>query len=145
VDNCDRKHEARGLCKTHYQRLNATGSLDQPLSTGPDDVRFWVKVDKTAGPEACWPWTAGVSPTHGYGSIWWLGHTALAHRIAYTLTHGPIPPELTIDHLCHLRTCCNPAHMELVTQAENTRRIRMTEQLRQARSVAGRKGADARW
>ena len=48
--------------------------------------------------------------------------TRLAHRISYIHYIGPIPDGLTIDHLCRVRPCCNPSHMEPVTQAENTRR-----------------------
>lgn len=46
----------------------------------------------------------------------------LAHRKSYEILVGPIPGGLTIDHLCRNRACINPAHMEPVTNAENTRR-----------------------
>ena len=45
-----------------------------------------------------------------------------AHRAAYALDVGPIPEGLTIDHLCRVRHCVRPDHLEPVTQAENTRR-----------------------
>jgi hypothetical protein len=48
--------------------------------------------------------------------------TALAHRVAYEALVGPIPDGMTIDHLCRNKRCLNPAHMELVTRGENTRR-----------------------
>lgn len=44
------------------------------------------------------------------------------HRIAYETFTGPIPDGLVIDHLCRVRACCNPAHLEAVALAENTRR-----------------------
>lgn len=83
--------------------------------------RFWSKIDKDPG---CWLWTGGVTG-RGYGS--WRDpdrQSHAAHRLAYELLVGPIPAGLTIDHLCRVKICVNPAHMELVTPGENIRRAR---------------------
>lgn len=80
--------------------------------------RFWQKVDRSGD---CWLWTAGRTP-EGYGKFWLGGKTVLAHRVAYTLEHGPIPDRLHLDHLCRVRHCVNPAHMEPVTHRENVLR-----------------------
>lgn len=143
VQGCGRPHEAKGMCGMHYQRKMKIGDLAQPLATGPDEERFWVKVERS-GPDDCWPWKAGIGSS-GYGNIHWLGRTQSAHRIAWTLLRGPIPADLTIDHLCFVRHCMNPAHMELVTLAENIRRMRVTEQRIQKARAAGAKGAAIRW
>ena len=45
------------------------------------------------------------------------------HRVSYEHHKGPIPEGLTIDHLCRVKLCVNPDHLEAVTQAENNRRI----------------------
>lgn len=45
----------------------------------------------------------------------------LAHRVAYQALVGPIPAGMTVDHTCHNRICCNPAHLRLLTNAENAR------------------------
>ena len=80
--------------------------------------RFWEKVDKTA---TCWLWRASIR-NHGYGRIKVNGRAEQAHRVAYELLVGPIPEGLTLDHLCRVRLCVNPAHLEPVTQKVNIRR-----------------------
>jgi hypothetical protein len=82
--------------------------------------RFWPKVDRGAGPDACWPWTA--STTHGYGQIGVPGtRPHKAHRVAWELTNGPIPDGLLVCHRCDNPPCCNPAHLFLGTNADNMR------------------------
>ena len=60
----------------------------------------------------------------GYGQARVDGRSQLVHRVAYELFVGPIPDGLQVDHLCRVRECANPAHLEAVTQAENMRRGR---------------------
>lgn len=81
--------------------------------------RFWQKVDKT---DTCWLWSASLMTT-GYGQfVVYKNHHIGAHRFAYELMVGPIPDGLQIDHLCRVRTCVNPAHLEPVTRGENMHR-----------------------
>ena len=65
----------------------------------------------------CWEWK-GVIGSHGYAII---GRT-LVHRAMYEGFRGPIPENLTIDHLCRNTKCVNPFHMEAVTMTENIMR-----------------------
>jgi len=89
------------------------------MGSGPAEVRFWSKVNKT---DDCWLWTAGAIST-GYGFFSpFVGKRILAHRWSYEQLVGPIPEGLVIDHLCRVRRCVNPAHLEPVTDAENRRR-----------------------
>ncbi len=82
-------------------------------------ARFWAKVDKT---DTCWLWTASQR-TNGYGQFAIKhGQVVYAHRFAYEALVGPIPVGLQIDHLCRVRHCVNPSHMEPVTPRENTLR-----------------------
>lgn len=64
----------------------------------------------------CWLWLGAEQRGYGY-----IGRTP-AHRRAYETFVGPIPAGLHIDHLCSVRACVNPAHLEPVTQEENNRR-----------------------
>lgn len=87
------------------------------------NARFWSKVEKT---ETCWLWTAATA--HGYGRFRigsprgkWLG-MVMSHRFAYLSLRGPIPDGLDIDHLCRVRRCVNPDHMEYVTHKVNCQR-----------------------
>jgi hypothetical protein len=81
---------------------------------------FWPKVDKD-GPNGCWLWRASTT-RKGYG-LFWIGHTHVpAHRYAYELLVGPIPEGLQLDHLCRVRNCVNPEHLEPVTGLTNARR-----------------------
>lgn len=78
-----------------------------------------VQVDDNG----CWIYTGAT--TNGYGVIG-LGRrsdgTRQTHRVAYELFVGPIPDGLHLDHLCRVTLCCNPEHLEPVTQAENNLR-----------------------
>lgn len=61
----------------------------------------------------CWEWQGCT--TGGYGSLTIRNRTATAHRWAWTLLVGPIPDGIQLDHLCRVRHCVNPDHLELVT------------------------------
>lgn len=84
------------------------------------EARFWSRVDVTLGPEGCWPWT-GSRDSQGYGRVHFHGQHP-AHRVAYTLARGPIPPGRQVDHLCRRSDCVNPWHLEPVSPSENVQR-----------------------
>lgn len=84
-------------------------------------LRFWSHVDKSG---ECWEWTAARQPS-GYGKM--VVGSRLdgsrrfppSHRLAWELTHGPIPQGLHVLHHCDNPPCCNPAHRFLGTDADN--------------------------
>jgi hypothetical protein len=86
----------------------------------PTPETFWARVDRS-DTTGCWLWLGPVN-RKGYGAVYFWGGTQSAHRVAYTLAVGPIPAGMQLDHLCRVRACVNPAHLELVTGLENTRR-----------------------
>lgn len=83
------------------------------IFTDAEISRFWTKVDKTDG---CWLWTAGTQ-SRGYGAIGYAPWTA--HKFSYLTQVGPIPVGLTINHICGVKRCVRPDHLEAVTYAEN--------------------------
>lgn len=101
------------------------------------EAAFWAKVDRSGGPDACWPWTgARLWSGHGTFKSTTVGKQTASHRWAWYFTYGTWPGN-QIDHACHTRdetcrlagrcshrACCNPAHLEVVTQRENVRRGR---------------------
>ena len=92
--------------------------LNIPHSTSE---RFWAKINKT---DTCWLWIASCT-NNGYGQFRTRRGkvvTYLAHRFAYEMLAGPIPSGLTLDHLCRVRQCVNPSHLEPVTNRENLMR-----------------------
>ena len=95
----------------HADDLDATG--DEMKSV---EERFWAKVEKT---ESCWIWVGPLN-WRGYGTVRPSGGgTRMAHRVIYECLRGPIPDGLTLDHLCRVRRCVNPEHLEPVTLKEN--------------------------
>lgn len=87
--------------------------------------RIMARVVLTPGPLASPCWITGMKPTqYGYVKIAVPGRKtpAFVHRVTYEHFIGPIPDGLVIDHLCRVKACCNPAHLEPVTSRENSLR-----------------------
>ena len=84
-------------------------------------ARFIPKfiINETTG---CWEWQASMNK--GYGQFYRGGsrQDAIlrgAHRVSYEHWIGPVPDGLDLDHLCRVRRCVNPDHLEPVTRREN--------------------------
>jgi hypothetical protein len=92
------------------------------------EKRIWARIDKDGpipdyAPELgpCWLWL-GPPNSDGYGHIGegpHKGRLLKVHRVTYELLVGPIPEGLELDHLCRVRLCVNPVHLEAVTNREN--------------------------
>lgn len=127
VANCAKPATDDGWCLTHYLRYLKFGDptvsfihRQQGVEVGSRTVldRFWVRLVRV--PSGCWLWCGQL--TNGYGSFKAHGKIHYAHRYSYETLVAPIPEGLFIDHLCMVKRCANPSHLEPVTNAENTRR-----------------------
>lgn len=132
---CTKAVHCRGYCHMHYQRWRKWGDPNcvHQHDYGTDESRFWQKVDKNgpqpgadtlaAGMDRCWIWKGHVG-SKGYGKAWAKKRGWKAHVFSYFVTVGRVPKGKELDHLCELRACVNPGHLEPVTHTENMRRGR---------------------
>lgn len=95
---------------------------DKGIPRRAAEDRFWEKVDRSGGPNACWLWLGGTQ--RGYGIFWPTPERSEgAHRYAYKTLVGPIPEGMELDHVrargCTNTHCVNPAHLEVVTPRIN--------------------------
>lgn len=101
--------------------------------TTPAHVRFWAKVDKSAGPHGCWPWLAAIN-TAGYGAFHpTKRETVGAHRWALSQALGrPLGPGEFACHRCDNPLCVNPSHLFAGTHDDN-----MLDMVAKGRSARG--------
>ena len=110
IQGCESEHVARGLCRMHYSRWLRHRSTDGAFGFRPRVVSLLARADRSGD---CWLWTGSLNSS-GYGP----------HRALWELLNGPVPEGLDLDHLCNVRHCIRPDHLEPVTRAENGRRAR---------------------
>lgn len=117
----DREYRTRNLAKLkELAAVRRERARDEYCGWSKAATRFWSLVPEMPA-DGCWLWRGPTKPS-GYGTFNALGLAAVAHRVAYELSQGPIPAGLEIDHLCRNRACVRPDHLEPVTHQENVRR-----------------------
>jgi hypothetical protein len=132
IEGCERRRRARGLCSSHLRRWQEHGDplsgppIRQYVGAGPQsrslEDRLWSKAEIGENPLDCWLWVGALNPGNGYGVINVDGKKRFAHRVAYELSIDAIGTGLEIDHLCRVRACVNPLHLEAVPASTNVRR-----------------------
>lgn len=80
---------------------------------------LFVECPKLGSP--CWIWTK-AKDKDGYGKMKAGGKSKRVHRFVWEQNEGPITDGLTLDHLCFVKACCNPRHLEPVPGPVNTAR-----------------------
>lgn len=117
IEGCDRTAKTRGMCASHYVRWwRANPDAPKRRMKPRPPLDYWHKVDFN-GPGGCWLWIGHITP-NGYGQY----GRSFAHRRIYQDVVRHIPDGLQLDHLCRVRHCVNPMHLEPVTQWENIAR-----------------------
>lgn len=126
-DYCGDPAIAKSMCRMHYGRDRKGLDMFKPKHTVFSKERVMQYVDKNA--DGHWYWTGYVSiPTKGSNSWGYAqcrneeGRKEPAHRVVYRLHGGVIPEGYEVDHLCKVRHCVNPEHLEAVTKYENMMR-----------------------
>lgn len=96
-----------------YTRRPSRATSQTPLTD-----RLVAYIDYPGNDADCWPWM-GAQQGGGYGVVGVKGKSRRVHRVIFEILVGPIIPGLVLDHLCRNRACCNPAHLEPVTNRVN--------------------------
>lgn len=129
----DRHVQGNPYCAMHGVRVERHGSPDvvkldmsrrcPPGTPAPERMAFKLEAE-SIGIDFMWLcWEYQGKRQKGYGRL--IGGVpevpgeTLAHRIVYSLVVGPIPEGLDLDHKCRNHPCCNPFHLEPVTNREN--------------------------
>lgn len=121
-------------CRSKTARFCSAACRDTSRRV-PIEQQIVERVDRSAGPAACWPWT-GSFTANGYGAISFLKKRMTAHRTIWEKTSNrTVPDGLVVRHLCPgggNRWCCNPAHLALGTKKDNSQ-----DMVRDGRSQCG--------
>jgi hypothetical protein len=120
--------------KTTWRVLSKAGPYcSQACYRGSTQAeRFWAKVDQRAD---CWLWLGARNAT-GYGHAILNGKQTTAQRVAWELTHGPIPAGQFALHRCDNPSCVRPSHLFLGTHQDN-----MADMVGKGRAASGERSA----
>lgn len=115
IESCERTVHGRDLCLMHYKR-------QRNAERNPHKTPIEKFNDHVARTDGCWLWR-GPLDQDGYGCLWAVisgQRIQRAHRAAWALFRGPIPPGLMVRHHCDNPSCCNPDHLALGDVRQNS-------------------------
>lgn len=92
-------------------------------------------IDGTTG---CWSWKKATRKD-GYGITWYEGTTDYIHRVSYKVFKGTFDPNLVVRHTCDNPSCCNPDHLLLGSEQDNS-----TDMVNRGRSCKGSQSPKAK-
>jgi len=117
-------------------QCSGKGKVTKPLKHNEPEAKeqFMSKVKKTAG---CWIWVkdrnvkkhssfgSSVETEYRYGMFSYKGSWAAAHRVAYLMFIGEIPPRKVVKHRCGQSLCVNPSHLYLADPIQNLQNLEL--------------------
>lgn len=119
VGGCPNVTDFRGMCSTHRKTGKSLEELQklQKHETLIERIKSRINIDENG----CWIWNAGL--VKGYGYITFQNEKMLAHRASFqAFNNTKLSRKDVLDHLCMVKRCCNPEHLQRVTQRENSKR-----------------------
>lgn len=131
VDGCDKGQDRTDMCTTHYMRSLRGTPLDAPMRqrfnddlsesfAAEDFAAVFTKVKARAeikDGRGCWEYPRVNGK--GYGELWDGEATRLVHRLMAELSIPNFDPTMQVHHTCANRSCCNPAHLQVLSSREN--------------------------
>ncbi len=115
----------KGPARTHYGALSDdVAPVGGPLGKAdieslPSVLADRISINQETG---CWEVSKGTLRRDGYARTTWNGKDHRFHRIVAQILIGRLSESLALDHLCRVRHCANPNHLEQLTIAENVMR-----------------------
>lgn len=119
VNECPNKVDFRGLCASHRKTGKSVEELEklQKHETLLERIKCRISIDENG----CWIW--GGRLVKGYGYITFKNERMLTHRASFQAFYKTkLSRKDVLDHLCMVKQCCNPEHLQRVTQRENSKR-----------------------
>jgi hypothetical protein len=119
IENCPTIAIARGLCSKHYKRWQINGHTGITNGKGCPSPHERFALQTKRMENGCLEWCGHVAK-NGYGHTKWNRQFYLAHRFAWELKKGPIPPDVLVLHNCDNKRCVDTEHLYLGDGAQNS-------------------------